>query len=518
MLFVLNKNAIIIVYLRLYLFRKIYPMLKKIIPFLLLLVVGFNIQAQAHFDFNANCIKAYQAILQLKLNEAKQLINKEKQQNPDNGIPILLDNYVDYFTILTTESKTDYERLKGNRSIRLNILEEQSENSPYYLFAQAEINIQWALLKGKFQDYFSAALDINRADGLLNKNAQKYPNFLPNKKSIALINIVLGAVPSNLKGILKTVGLYGNIQSGVKDLEQLMAILPKSGYAFYRDEVIFFYAFAETEAVKNKNNHPKIMNYLTALNNASLLKSYLQGYVSAKNFKNDDALNYLLNRPQGNQYNNFAAIDYMIGNAKLNKLDTDANPYLLKYIKEYRGLNFIKDAYLKLAYYYLLKGETANYQSYIKQVRSQGNILIEKDKQALREANDATPNIDLLKARLLFDGGYYNKALLQLKDKNVDSFTIARDKIEFYYRLGRIYDESDKDNDALMYYQKAINIGKNTTYYYAANAALFMGLIYETKNDKTKAKLFYNQAIAMKHHEYQNSIESKAKEGLKRVE
>lgn len=485
---------------------------------MILLTGGFYIQAHAHFDFNANCIKAYQAILQLKLNEAKQIINKEKKQNPDNGIPILLDNYVDYFTILTTESKTDYERLKGNRSIRLNILEEQSENSPYYLFAQAEINIQWALLKGKFQDYFSAALDINRADGLLKKNVEKYPNFLPNKKGIALINIVLGAVPANLKGILKTVGLYGNIQSGVKDLEQLINVLPKTNYAFYRDEVIFFYAFAETEAVKNKSNYPKIINYLALLHNASLLKNYLQGYVSVKNFRNDDALNYLLNRPQGNQYNNFEAIDYMIGNAKLNKLDTDANPYLLKYIKEYRGLNYIKDAYLKLAYCYLLKGEIANYHLYIKLVQNKGNVLIEKDKQALREAIDAAPNIDLLKARLLFDGGYFNKALQKLKDKNADSFSIVRDKIEYYYRLGRIYDESDKDNEALVYYQKAINIGKTTTYYYAANAALFIGLIYENKNDKTKAKLFYNQAIAMKHHEYQNSIESKAKEGLKRVE
>jgi len=491
-------------------------MQKKIIV-VLLFVFGYNLNVQADFDFNTNCMNAYQAILQLKLNEAKLLIYQEKIQNPSNGIPILLDNYVDYFTILTSESKADYEKLKKNRSVRLDLLEEQSENSPYYLFAQAEINIQWALLKGKFQDYFSAALDINRADNLLKKNVSKYPNFLPNKKSLALISIVLGAVPSNLHSILKTIGLEGNINKGVKNLEHLIAVLPKTHYAFYRDEVIFFYTFAETEAVKNKNNQAKIIDYLDDLNSSSLLKSYLKGYVSAKNFKNDDALAYLLKRPDGKQYINFPAIYYLVGNAKLNKLDTDAYPYLQKYIREYEGLNFVKDTYLKIAYHYFLKGDMVNYQSYLKLVRSKGNILIEKDKQALKEANDATPNMDLLKARFLFDGGYYSKALLQLKDKKADSFKLVRDKIDFYYRLGRIYDEIGKQNEALASYQKAIDIGKNTTYYYAANAALSMGFIYESNNDTTKARLFYNKAIDMKNHEYQNSIDSKAKEGLKRL-
>lgn len=490
--------------------------LKNSIAFIIILF-GASLSAKANFDFNPNCTKAYQLIMQLRVSEAKTLIAKEKQQNPDNGIPILLDNYIDYFTILTSESKADYDKLKKNKSIRLNLLDNQDENSPYYLFAQAEIHLQWALLKGKFQDYFSAAWDINTADDLLNDNIKKFPNFLPNKKGKAIINIVLGAVPSNLRGVLKTIGLTGSVANGVKDLEYLIAVLPKSNYNFYRDEVIFFYAFAQTEAVKNKNNQQKIISYLENLPQTSMLKSFLIGYVSIKNAQNDVALNYLTNRPQGAPYLNFTNIYYMIGNAKLNKMDTDANQYLLKYIKEYRGLNFVKDTYLKLAYYHLLNSETEKYKAYLKLVRSQGNILIEKDKQALKEANDSAPNIDLLKARLFFDGGYYSKALAQIKDKNPDDFKLVRDKIEFYYRLGRIYTESAKNNEALINYQKAINLGKTATYYYAANAALNMGAIYEREKDTLKARYYYTQALDMKHHEYQNSIESKAKEGLKRV-
>ncbi|HEY0669779.1 MAG TPA: tetratricopeptide repeat protein, partial [Sphingobacteriaceae bacterium] len=65
--------------------------------------------------------------------------------------------------------------------------------------------------------------------------------------------------------------------------------------------------------------------------------------------------------------------------------------------------------------------------------------------------------------------------------------------------------------------QKTINEGKSTAYYYAANAALNIGMIYEARNDKTKASVYYKQAIAMKDHEYENSIETKAKDGLKRL-
>jgi tetratricopeptide (TPR) repeat protein len=164
-----------------------------------------------------------------------------------------------------------------------------------------------------------------------------------------------------------------------------------------------------------------------------------------------------------------------------------------------------------------LRGDINRYNAFLKMVKTQGDLYDEKDKQALKEANDAAPDINLLKARLQFDGGYYNQALQTLAGKDVGDFRLKRDQIEFYYRLGRIYDELSHDNEAIVNYQKAINIGKQTSYYFAANAALNIGHIYENKHDKARAISFYKQAIAMKDHEYENSIETRAKEGLKRL-
>ena len=126
--------------------------------YLLLFLLSISLYSYANFDFNPNCINAYEQILSLRLNNARTLIAAEKRSNPQNSIPYLLDNYVDYFTLLTTENKNDFEKLKRNKALRLSRMEKEDRNSPYYLFAQAEINLQWALTRSKFEEFFTAKL------------------------------------------------------------------------------------------------------------------------------------------------------------------------------------------------------------------------------------------------------------------------------------------------------------------------------------------------------------------------
>ncbi|HEY4323262.1 MAG TPA: tetratricopeptide repeat protein [Mucilaginibacter sp.] len=484
---------------------------------LALFFITCQLSARANFNFNANCIDAYKAAFGFRINEARLLVQKERQQNPQNGIIALLDNYIDYFSLLASENKADYERLKDKKSDRISLLEDNDKNSPYYLFCQAEIYLQWGQLKGRFGDYFSSSMDIKKAYNLLKENTEKYPDFLPNQKSLGLINVIFGAIPSNLKSISRFLGMTGNVQAGIKQLEDLKVALPKTKYSFYKDEVIFFLCNIDIDILHNQNNYAKLIPYLSAMDNNSLLKVYLQGYAAYKTGHNDEAIAFLESAPKSNQYIDAPSIPYLLGNAKLNRMDTDARVYLSEYIKDYKGTNYIKDSYLKLAYYYLLQNDIEKYLYYIKLVKSKGYADNEKDKQALREANDEKPDIDLLKTRLYFDGGYYGKALTQIENKDVNNFRLLRDKTEFYYRLGRIYDKTGKFNDAVTNYQKAINLGKTTKYYFAANAALRAGNIFEQKKDFDKAAYYYNQALSMKDHEYQSSIDNEAKEGLKRI-
>jgi hypothetical protein len=483
--------------------------------FVLFLCCGLN--AHAGFNFNTRCTDAYKNIFGLRMNDARSLIKEERQQDPKNGIPILLDNYVDFLNLLISDNKTEYEKLKDRKSDRIDALEKSDRNSPYYLFSQAEVYLQWGMLKAKFGDYVSAFLDMKKARSLLKENAEKYPDFLPNQKDAALIDIILGALPSNLKGIAKFLGMSGNTRTGIVQLEALRPQLMNTRYNYYADEVTFYLCYIHTNVLHTKNNYGQLKSYLKDMDDKSALRDYLEGYVAAKNAHNDEAIIDLEAIQKSKQQIVLPAVSYLLGNAKLCRMDSDANVYLLQYIKDYKGFNYIKDAYLKLAYYYLLNNDEAKYTYYINMVRTKGYAIDEKDKQALKEANDTPYDMDLLKARLAYDGGYYAKALKQLSNKQVNDFKQLRDKIEFTYRLGRIYEKLDKPNEALVNYQKAINLGKATSYYYSANAALGMGEIFEDKKDYNKAANFYNQVLDMKNHEYQNSTDYDAKEALARI-
>ncbi|HEX4374471.1 MAG TPA: hypothetical protein VHZ50_14315, partial [Puia sp.] len=227
------------------------------------------------------------------MNEARLLIQKEKQQNPQNGVTILLDNYIDYFSLLASENKNEYNRLSDAKSARLSALEENDKNSPYYLYSQAQVYLQWSFLKAKFGDYKSSAFDAKKAANLLKENTKKYPDFLPDKISLALVNVIFGSIPENLKWITNFLGMSGNMQAGVRQLEEIRAELPKTRYSYYDDEVIFFISTIDISVARNINGYNKLILYVAGMDNNSLLKSYLQGYIASKTAHNDDAINYL---------------------------------------------------------------------------------------------------------------------------------------------------------------------------------------------------------------------------------
>lgn len=493
-----------------------FILLLKYPLFCLLFLLPFSVNA--NFDFNANCHRAYRLIFELKLNAARQVIAAEKKVHPKNAIVPLLENYADYFYLITSENKNDFERLKDERSRRLDQIGNDDSSSPYYLYAQAEINLQWALLRSRYGEFFTAAREIRKANSQLQENSRKYSGFHLNAKGLGLINVFLGNLPDGmLKSALSTFGIKGDVKKGLAMLDNLALNLPKSTYEPFYEEVVFYYAFVLSDIVRAPDAYAKTMKYTARIADSSLLKSYLQAYVCARNAHNDEAIRILNDRPTGDAYQPFPYLEVLMGTARLNKLDYNAATNFKKFLALNKGVNYIKDVNLHLSWIALLNGDTGAYNGYIAKVKSHGYTYGEKDKQAMNEAAGSAPVVLLLKARLLFDGGYYSRALEILAGIDGEDFKTAKDKAELYYRLGRIYEALNRDDQALNNYQSAINCGKNLKAYYAATSALNMGKIYQGRHDNAKAKVCFNQAISMKDHEYESSIEAQAKTGIKQL-
>ena len=52
--------------------------------------------AEKVFDYNATCQQAYQEITKLRIEPGMALLAKAKKQNPDNLIPIMLEDYAEF--------------------------------------------------------------------------------------------------------------------------------------------------------------------------------------------------------------------------------------------------------------------------------------------------------------------------------------------------------------------------------------------------------------------------------------
>ena len=144
---------------------------------------------------------------------------------------------------------------------------------------------------------------------------------------------------------------------------------------------------------------------------------------------------------------------------------------------------------------------------------------LDEDKEALSEAQSGIiPHADLLRVRLLYDGGYYAEALRMMAGMPRSDLRTYKDQVEYVYRLARLFQAQGKTDEAIIQYRRVLELGRNKSWYFAANSALLLGEIMEQRKDFSTSADYFKACLSMRHHEYQNSIDQKAKAGLRRVQ
>lgn len=473
---------------------------------------------QKKFEFNARCQQAYDAIMQLRLNTGKALLEEEKRANPDNLIPYFIENYADFFILFFNEDPAVYARQRKQRAARLSLMEEGPEDSPYYLYTQAAIKFQWAMIRVKFGEKWDAVWEIRKAYLTLKDNQRKFPKFLPNNMIAGSMQTVFGTIPEGYKWITNILGLRGSIKDGMASLQTVIdsndptaALFKEESYYYYCYLKLFIenkpeqlWAFIQRKQLDTKNN------YLFALMVANL---------SLNNQKADQGIKVLEERNQGPEYAEIWYKDYVLGLLKLERQDADAIANLERFVNNFKGKFYVKEALQRLSWAYYMKGDMASANRYRSLIARRGNTETDADKQAQKEAKSGKwPDPLLLKARLLSDGGFYEQARELLLTKRANDFRTVELKLEYAYRLARIYDEMGMDSSAIKLYEATIKIGSNRPEYFAARAALQLGYIYEKMGDKAKAKQSFQTCLDMEGHDYKNSLDQRAKSGMLRLD
>lgn len=494
-------------YLRTPLYRKIFVISS--------LICLCSYKAFSSFEFNLNCIKGYQNIIYFKFDQAQHYIDLEKKNNPKNSIILLLENYRDYLTILSEENPKDFEKLESFRTKRLDQISKDDKNSPYYLLCQGEICLQMAVAKLKFEEYVSGALELQKAFKFFEANSKRFPEFLPNQKSLGLLYVLIGAIPNQYKWALSAIGLYGDIKKGIHILESLKNNLPSTPYYYLYDESAIYLSFLQLTITNDPKVFEKTISYVAQMDKENLLASYIMAFVAFETHHSGYCIETLTKASAHPYFNRLKFLNYLMGLAKLQKGDADAPLFFDKYLNAYAGIYFIKDTYLKLAWYYLLANNRQKYSEYIIRCKKEGFNSSETDKEALKTANSPNiPNLILLKSKLRFDGGFYNEALDILSVKKVEDFAIHDDKIEFNYRMGRIYKELGKTDIAIQYLTGAITLGLKKPSYFSAHAALILGQIYESRSSREQAQYYYKLCLKLAEKDNRFQIKEKANNAL----
>lgn len=487
----------------------------------LLLFFFISTQVDASFTFNENCKKAYLEVMCLQFSAAEQRIQSELRTNAANQVPYLIANYIDFLKVMIGEEKKDFDQLETNRVPRLQHLALSGKDSPWYLYSQSLVYLQSGVARIKFSEYVNASLDINRAYRLLMENQRKFPDFVMNKAGLGILHSLIGTVPAKYRWAIRSLQFEGSIPGGNSEITaayQQIATDPQ--LAFLLPETAFLLSFAKLNLSADIPSALSLAEKLQSSSLAPVIKEsplliYILANIYTKAGENDKVIKLLSECPNTVDRYPFYYLDYMLGVAKLNRLDKDACYPLLRFLGNFKGKNYIRSAYMHLAWYYLIENNPQPYAMYKDRIRLRGNNQVDNDREAITFAGrKKAPTLALLKSRLLFDGGYYARAKHEL-----DGFKAAdkKEELELTYRLGRIHHNWGKTEEAIVFYNSTIKNGEKQPFYYAANAALQLGIIYEQRNDFKQARFYYSKVLDMDFDEYQFSISNKAQAGLNRI-
>ncbi len=491
--------------------------MKKLIAIYYLLLLTSYTKAQKVYEFNSTCQHAYQEITKLKLNIGLALIEKEKKQNPNNLIPIILESYADFFVLFFNEDAQEYHLKKKKIDERIALLKSGPDSSPFYNFCLGAAYIHKAVIAIKFGETFTAGWDIKKAYQYIKQNKKDYPTFILNDILYGSMEAAIGTIPKGYKWLTDLLGMKGSVKKGMKLLEN--TVYSSDPFAkLMNNESTFIYCFMNFHLENKKNETLQFIKE----RKLDVVNNHLLAYMAANLYKNNQqtsiAKSIIINRNKSPEYLQTELWNYELGYCQIHHLEIkEAIVSFEHFTHHFKGNFYVKDVYQKLSWCYYLLGNMEAAKNARNNVLQKGNTITDADKQALKESRkNPWPNKQLLKIRMLNDGGYNNEALQLLLEKNIYDYTLLPEKLEYTYRLARVYDDLGNYKDAIQNYLQTIQLGEHRSEYFAARAAWQIGLIYEHEGNKQQAINFYRKCLEMDDHDYKNSLDQKAKTGIAR--
>ena len=468
------------------------------------------------FEYTPNCNAAYHQFLSLHFEDGRAAIFKEFRSNPYNLMATYISDYEDFIYLMLNCDKDEYEQRKGHLDTRLSLMEHGDESSPWYGFCKAGLYMHWTVIYARFGEHLKAANMFRKSYSILKDNRQKFPMFEYNNIFFGFEEAIVGSLPSNYKWLAAIAGIKGSIKSGVAKLSSFVDTHDDNQP--FRLETLLYLQYTRFYFMAKQKEVWEMMNTPAYSTDNNLLNAYFKIYLATDYNKSEEVIRTIHKISGQKDFAKYPFFNFQMGLAQLANLDSGCIYYFQTFLKENRGDPHIKDAWVKMAYYWYIAGrmDKANYCR--TEIAKAGTTDLDVDKNAQKFSEGTTwPDRRLLQARLLLDGGYISRTNTILTGISISSLTTATDRSEYYYRLGRVYEESGDDKHAIEYFNESTKAGKNDRGQFASRSCLHKARVYEVSGDKTKALESYKETLDMPSHDFQNNIDLQAKAGINRI-
>ena len=467
--------------------------------------------AEYYYDFSQEANTIYTDALALELDRAEAGIAALRRSDARNLVSDHLSSYVDFFRLYLSGDEGLDGLLAQRYDERLARLERGDPDSPYYRYALAEAQLHRSLIDLRFERHLAAFRNLNRANKLLRENAEEFPDFLPTYKDLGLLHAAVGSIPPQFKwGVELFSSLNGTVAQGRTELERALSDADSP----FRLETQVLNGLLDLYLTDRPEAAYQSLRTLD-LQPTNKLHCFVLANVAMQTGRNARAITLLERQPRGGTAADFPYLDFLLGQAKLRNLNPQARLHFRSFLLRYPGRHFREEAVQKIAWSYLLEGDVTAYHRTMAEI--EGGSRAGGDESAAREAAGATaPHIGLLRARLLFDGGYFVRARAEL-DKIDRTSLPAEEQLEHYYRSGRVLGGLGDVNGALSFYARTIAIGRDNPAFYACNAALQAGLLEEKRGNRKAARGHFETCLNISPSEYRTGLHMLAKAGLDRV-
>ncbi len=473
----------------------------------LILLFFFNIfSCFTQNDIEPNFTKGIDKVFELNFDQAKKFSLDLKNKNIHQGY--YLESLSD--AIFLSVNEENIKEYINKQSFRIkNYTKFCPKSSPYYNFILAELYLHYSYFYFKSGQIIFAAQMMRKSYFYLKDNQKLYPNFIPHHSSLGLLHVILGSLPNYLHKFIRISGMNPNLNLGLDQIK-------KAGIQndFWGKQAKLTFSLVSYYLLNDKTLLAKIIKENLDEHPDQNLWKMLEIVLSLKAGKGKEALDLIEKQYQG--ISEFTISGKLRADALLySGRYSEASTSYQNFITQYKGLNSLKEVYLKLFFCDILNEKNPNQKIYFTKIISLGSENTEADKYAKCFAEKGiAPNIDLLKVRLFTDGGYTKKSDSVLLKLNIGKFSTLINKIEYCYRKARLAHILSDTTTAIMYYQKTIELSPQTNEYFAPNSALQLGYLYFQQNKCDLAEKFFNLATSFQAYEYQRSVEQKAKSAL----